>query len=120
MNKLILGLLALPLGACAVPAVQSGMPPVAVPGSPDAYPMPGAGFPACRGSVVTVKAEAELACDVSPPQQLDVVYDEGWWGEAWGGDASVEAAADDCDLIGGRQFWVSDGHYRLICQDVDY
>jgi len=114
MRKLTMGLLALPLlGACGMPAVQR-----AVPGSP-VYEVHTNVEP-CPGAIVEVPAEMELTCDVSPPQRLDLLFTEKWWGPGWGGDASVAAAAKECEDSGGRQFWVNDGHYRLICQGVDY
>ena len=68
--------------------------------------------------VVTFMWDDAVTCDVRPPMELNIVFDDSYH-EAWGGDASVHAAAADCDDMGGRQVWVQDP-YRLICEDVDY
>jgi hypothetical protein len=71
--------------------------------------------------VVTVLHDTEqFPCDLVGGQQLNLVWNSETEGEGWGGDASVEAAADACDDAGGRQFWVNDGDYRLVCEDVDF
>lgn len=69
-------------------------------------------------SVVTFMWNDPITCDVRPPMELNLVFDDSF-DVAWGGDASVERAAGECDDFGGRQVWVPDP-YRLICTDVDY
>jgi hypothetical protein len=70
--------------------------------------------------VVTILHTEQVPCDLVGGQQLNLVWNSETEGEGWGGDASVEAAADACDDAGGRQFWVNDGDYRLVCEDVDF
>jgi len=118
MNLMILGLAALPMG-CVPVACQ----PDATPAPPaEAAPfVPSFADPGddCPGTHVTVRWDEALTCDTVAGQRLDVVFDASFDSE-WGGDASVERAAQECDDMGGRQFWVNDGNYRLICQGVDF
>ena len=92
---------------------------------PACQPTPGpAPRPPCTAvtidgvAVVTFMHDDPITCDVSPPQQLNLVFDASY-DPAWGGDASVARAATECDDMGGRQLWVQNP-YRLICQDIDY
>lgn len=79
-------------------------------------------LPPCFGSIVQVGHADELDCDVSPPQRLDLVWDDTTEGmdSGWGSDASVQAAADECNDDGGEPIWHADGSYRLVCEGVDY
>jgi hypothetical protein len=78
--------------------------------------------PPCNGTVVTVRWDELTVCDVSPPQRLDVVFDESFWGEAWGGDASMLAVEQECDDMGGRDLigFSADHPDALVCEGVDY
>lgn len=102
MNKMMsMGLAVVALGGCGVGTGRSD------------------GAPArCEGTVVTVAYEAELGCDVTPPQQLDVVFDAGTRAD-WGGDASVFWAQEECDDMGGTPTWKL-APYRLVCRSVDF
>jgi len=80
--------------------------------------------PACVGvwseegiEQVTVHSSAELDCDVVPPQQLNVSYDEDSAPE-WGGDGSLEWADQDCADHGGHAIWWED--VTMTCFAVDY
>lgn len=63
--------------------------------------------------------QTTLDCDVRPPQRLDIVFDEVSWGshDGWGGDASLEWAANECDGMGGEPIWDS---VAMTCEGVDY
>jgi hypothetical protein len=120
MNLMILGLAALPLGACA---------PACLPGSATVAPAPVVAKPVCSTQhgwmvdghlVVTILQNADVPCDLVHGQQLNLVYNSETEGELWGSDASVEWAAQNCDDHGGHQFWVNDGDYRLVCEHVDF
>lgn len=78
--------------------------------------------PACAGTVVTVMWNESTDCDVNPPQRLDVVFDESFWGEAWGGDASMAAVDQECADMGGRDLigFSADHPDALVCEGVDY
>jgi hypothetical protein len=114
-------LLALLGAGCAtalpINAIPAGEPTVSSTASPTVKPP-------CSTAIVTVRWDESTACDVSPPQRLDVYYDESY-DPAWGSDASVEAAADECNDMGGEPIWhnndgTADSPYYLMCEDVDY
>jgi hypothetical protein len=71
-------------------------------------------------TVTVLQNTDQFPCDLVHDQRLNLVYNSETEGADWGSDASVEWAADDCDWHGGRQFWVNDGDYRLVCQSVDF
>lgn len=69
--------------------------------------------------VVTVRAGQVVGVDLTPPQRLDVTYDEATWGDgSWGGDASLAWATSDCEHSGGTPDW--SGGRVLVCRGVDY
>lgn len=59
----------------------------------------------CAGPVVTVDEDAQVVCDVRPPQRLDVRMNptDGW--------------PQRCDTLGGQLVYVAG---RPICRGVDY
>lgn len=61
----------------------------------------------CTTDVVTVNYGEPTACDVVPPQRIDVVYPL---------DMSYDAVALDCGTSGGSLVLV----LPRICRDVDY
>lgn len=70
------------------------------------------------GGIVVLDGQA-VDCDLAPTDTLVVVFNDASEGPGWGGDASVAAAAEACDDMGGTQVWLQQP-YRLACVDVDF
>ena len=59
----------------------------------------------------------QAAPNITPPQQLHIIFDGSTWGAGWGGDASMIWSHNECEDMGGTMG--PSGPAEWTCWNVD-